>query len=247
MAGDHVQSPVADTELLPQIAAKSFTPYVHAHRGSAEGEAVACLLQPVAQVVVVPVSETLVEQPDMSQCARAICSVAGTNVIDEGSLNARVSMFEVSPHGARPEPRVSCRRIVPLDRGDLGVVQFFQQCREPPPLENHVLIDLADDRMCRLAYAEVDCGCGASTVAVHETHRALRLERGQQPQRPVNAPVVDDDDLKRSPDFLSRHTGDGAAQCSRTIQNWDHERDAFECRAHARILSAAGCSWRMSL
>ena len=65
MTGDHVEPPIADTELLPQIAAKSFTPYVHAHRGSTEGEAVACLLQAVAQVVVVAVSETLVEQSDV--------------------------------------------------------------------------------------------------------------------------------------------------------------------------------------
>ena len=42
-------------------------------------------------------------------------------------------MFEVSPHGAGPEPRVSCGRVVALDGGDLGVIEFFQQLLRATP------------------------------------------------------------------------------------------------------------------
>ena len=62
VTGNDVEAPVADAELLAQVLGELFAPVMRAHRVRDRRRADVPLRQPVAQVVVVSVSEAFVEE-----------------------------------------------------------------------------------------------------------------------------------------------------------------------------------------
>ena len=86
--GDHVEPPISDTELLSKVTAEPLAPHVDTRGSATERQPVACLVQAVAQIVVVAVSKALVEKPNLMQRTRAIGGIPRAHVIDEASLNS---------------------------------------------------------------------------------------------------------------------------------------------------------------
>ena len=133
-----------------------------------------------------------------------------------------------------------------LDGGNLRIREALEQPRKPAALQNHVLIDLADDWMGRFTDPGVDCGCRAVAASVQKPHHAVVLQLRQQPQRSVGAAVIDRDDLKRPPITLNGDARNRPSERPCPVQNRHHESDAFRWHAHARILAGKGRSWMMS-
>ena len=65
MAGQDVEPAVPDAELLPQVTSKPLAPAVKAYSIATEGQLIAASVEPIAQVVVVPISHPFIEQPDL--------------------------------------------------------------------------------------------------------------------------------------------------------------------------------------
>ena len=226
MPGEDVQSSVADAELLPQVAARIFAPSVHADGGPAERQPVSRCGQPVAQVVVRPVADVLVEQAALVERAGSIGGVSGADVIRELSRDGRVALLEIAAHHAGPEPRVSGGNVVALCRGYARVFERSEQRREPAVLKNDVLIDLADDRMLRFAHARIEGGGRSAPGTIDQPKPSLRFGFPQQARRSVAAAVVDRDDLERPAVALRLDTVDHRREPATAVVDRHHEADA---------------------
>ena len=122
----------------------------------------------VAEIVVAPIAERLVEKADLVQRARAIRGVPGADVIDFVAANATVSLLEIAAHHPGPEAGVRRRVVVALRGGYRRIVERLEQVREPTWRKDDVLIDLADDRISRFPHARVDGRGDAAAGAVDE-------------------------------------------------------------------------------
>ena len=88
MTRDNVKTSVAHSELLAEITTEAFAPAVHADGVAAERQPVAARVQPVTQIIVVAVPESLVEKPDLVQGACAIGGVARADMVHKGTPDA---------------------------------------------------------------------------------------------------------------------------------------------------------------
>src|SRR4051812_39605024 len=100
-----IDSSVAEAVLLSQVAGEAFTPAVHALRALADAQAIARLLQSVADVVVVPVSKRFVEQTNPVQRACAVDGITRADVIGVAVWKRKVALLEVDAHRADAERR----------------------------------------------------------------------------------------------------------------------------------------------
>ena len=109
MSRDQVEPAVAEAVLLRQIARQALTPPVDALRLAANHQAVAGGGEAIAQVVVVPVSKRLVQQPDATHCGEAPDDVARADMVRRAAVDARVPLLEVHRHDPRQHRRPADR------------------------------------------------------------------------------------------------------------------------------------------
>src|SRR5205807_9429962 len=108
---------------LSEIAAKVLPPAMDAFRLAAEHQPVAPVAEAVAQVVVVPITQSFVEEPGLVQRGSAVGGIACADVVDTWGPDARIPVLEIPAHGACPESGARRRHVVSLDGGDLRIVQ----------------------------------------------------------------------------------------------------------------------------
>ena len=149
MVGEHVQPPVADAELLAHIAARILAPSMDADGRRQNASRYPASLKTVAQVVVRPVAEALVEQADTGG-ARSLDRPYCRCRHDRRSLRrclrsaARDRVPSRGPRSSRG--RWSRSGPVPRRRWDPRAPRAAASASPP---KDDVLIDLADDRMLR--------------------------------------------------------------------------------------------------
>ena len=163
MAGHDVEPAVADAELLPKVATEPLAPAVNAYGIATEGQLVAAAVQPIAQIVVVPVSHPFIEQPDLVESTREVGGVACAHVIDEAAADARIPMLEIASGRSRPEAGATPGDVVPLRGRNLRIGERLEQFPQPAALKDDVLVHLTDDRMNGFPDACIDCGSRSAT------------------------------------------------------------------------------------
>ena len=92
-------------------------------------------------------------------------------------------MFEIPSHRSGPETGALTGDVVALRGGHFRISEWDKKCREPAPLQDDVLIDLADDRVCGLANRRVDRRRGAAAVAAQQPQDPVTFQPFQQPQQ----------------------------------------------------------------
>src|SRR5262245_19370349 len=115
MLRDEVETPVAVAVLLAEIPAQAFAPQMRAARVAAQHQPVTRRTQPIAHVVVVPVAEALVEQPDAVECIRTVGGVAGADVIGGRAANRAIALLEIEAHHTRRPARSRIGYVIALD------------------------------------------------------------------------------------------------------------------------------------
>src|SRR2546425_3828942 len=114
MFGHKIEATVAEAVLLAEIAADSFAPAVHTARGPAHRQPIAGRSKAIAQIVVVSVTERLVEQPDPANGLRSIGGIARTHLIRVLTLDRGISLFEIQAHRASAKRCGSIAHVAPL-------------------------------------------------------------------------------------------------------------------------------------
>src|ERR1700722_17872557 len=153
-------------------------------------------------------------------------------MVDESAGQATVSLFQIESHHAGPEVGGNVGDIVALRRRNPGVAQRVDQLAHPAWADDHILVDLTDDRVARRTEPGVQrCGRPPPRPLDHADlpHGRVPLDNGA---RTVPAPVLDDHDLYGAPVVLRKNGSKGSLERRLTIVNGYDERDARSLCAH---------------
>ena len=232
MLCNDVQATIPDAILLGEISTRVLAPVMHAAGGATERQPIARVGEPVAHVVVRAVAKRLVEEVHATQRVRTIRGIAGAHVIHVRPPESPVALLEIQPRHPRPHARARGRHVVPLARGSAMTIERVRHVRQPARRENHVLVDLTDDRMDRVSDPEVHCGRDAPPFAREHTDGSAHGVVAQNRRRTISAAVVHDDDLQWPAVVLRKNRGENLVQPVLAVQCRHDEADTDTLITH---------------
>ena len=180
--------------------------------------------QAVAEIVVVPVSQALVERTYRRERRAAVGGIAGTHVVRR-SCQARVAKREVERHHPRDRRCARVGHVARLHGGDVGRVEPGQHRVGPPRQNLDVLVHLHDEVTRRRGETEVERRRRATPRTVQHPDIVRRREQIDDRQRFVGAAIIDHDDLGAGK--LLEQRRERARQPRRAVSDGHHEADAF--------------------
>ena len=180
--------------------------------------------QTVAEIVVVPVSQALVERTYRRERRAPVGGIAGAHVARR-SCQARVAKREIERHHARDRRCARVGHVARLHGGDVGRVEPGQHRIGPAGQNLDVLVDLHNEITRRCREAQVQRRRRATPRAMQYPDVVRRREQIDDRQRFVGAAVIDHDDLGAGK--LLEQRRERTRQPRRAVSDRHHEADAF--------------------
>jgi hypothetical protein len=197
------------------------------------------LTESVAHVIVVPVSERFIEEIHSPECFRPIECVPGASVIGKerisvGVREANVSHPEVECRDTRQDSVTGIHKEVALHGGEPRIVfEAREHAFQPERLRDHVLVELANNRMAGGVDAQVESRRGTPSPTVEESNFAASKIFTNDRGGPIGAPVIDDQNLQvASFVVLGKNGLDHIRQVAGSVVYGKHHADSTPSRGH---------------